>query len=648
VVRLDPERPNELDRILRKSLEKDRDLRHQSARELLTDLKRLRRDTTSGASTAHVPRGSQATSALPSPRGGRRSWPWLAAALIVLAALAGWRLLRRPAAPAGPVSVAPFTADGGQKFLPSLSPDGERVAYTWDGDSIGNLDIYVKPTGPGTRPLRLTEHPGIDTNPVWSPDGRQIVFVRIVDNHGSLHSVPSLGGQERKLADVQGPATSPANPPLIRLAWAPDGRSIVFSEKPSLDVPAHILELPLDTLQARPMTHPPEDSFGDLYPSISPDGRQLAFVRSSSRGWGNQDVWVQPLQGGDARRLTNDKYADCWSLSWTPGGNEILYSFFTVGSRRMARVALAGGASQPIVGAGAEAHSGSIRGGRMVYVQDSRVPPVLYRVPVRAPSSGSRASEPVASNGGNQNPAYSPDGKKIAFESARLGVPGIWVSDADGSHPVQVSSFAAYSGTPRWSPDGRRLVFDSLQDGNWDIYAVEVDGGTPRRLTAEPSEDGTGTWSRDGRSIYFHSDRSGRFELWKMPSDGGAAVQLTRQGGFYGAEAADGRFVYYSKGQGGPLWRVPVDGGEETEIVQQSVRWLNWSLAGRSLYYAITQPLSLSLQRLDLETGRSSPFLQIETSGIALGVAVSPDEQWVLYANITRQTSELILVENFR
>jgi Tol biopolymer transport system component len=133
-----------------------------------------------------------------------------------------------------------------------------------------------------------------------------------------------------------------------------------------------------------------------------------------------------------------------------------------------------------------------------------------------------------------------------------------------------------------------------------------------------------------------------------MPSEGGAAVQLTRGGGFYGIESPDGRFIYFSKNQRGSLWRQPVEGGEEEEVVRRAIWWLNWSLAGRALYYSIPELRSLAVVRLDLESGRASPFLQLETSGTALGLAVSPDEEWVLYANTIRQTSELMLVENFR
>ena len=101
--------------------------------------------------------------------------------------------------PAGPITITPLTSDGGEKASPRLSPDGEKVAYEWRGD------IYVKAIGPGTKPLRLTENAAREICPVWSPDGRQIAFVRLLEKGAAIFMVPSLGGQERKLTDIAGP-----------------------------------------------------------------------------------------------------------------------------------------------------------------------------------------------------------------------------------------------------------------------------------------------------------------------------------------------------------------------------------------------------------------------------------------------------------
>jgi DNA-binding winged helix-turn-helix (wHTH) protein len=120
-----------------------------------------------------------------------RALPWVAAgALAVAVASAAWWSLSRPApeeAPARPLKITPLTTDGGFKEWPQLSPDGEKVAYSWAGPDGGNWDVYVKAVGNGTWPLRLTEHPANDWSPVWSPDGRQIAFLRELEKGSRVH-----------------------------------------------------------------------------------------------------------------------------------------------------------------------------------------------------------------------------------------------------------------------------------------------------------------------------------------------------------------------------------------------------------------------------------------------------------------------------
>lgn len=173
----------------------------------------------------------------------------------------------------------------------------------------------------------------------------------------------------------------------------------------------------------------------------------------------------------------------------------------------------------------------------------------------------------ISSTRRDYGPRYSPDGKRIVFESDRTGHSQLWVCDSDGSNPVQLTSFegAATAGTPRWSPDGTRIVFDGHLEGHRDIFTVSASGGALQRITADPAEDSVPGWSSDGKWVYFASNRSGGFQIWRAPTSGGHAVALTRQGGFAPLESPDGRYVYYAKSREEPtLWRTPVGGGEET------------------------------------------------------------------------------------
>ena len=128
---------------------------------------------------------------------------------------------------------------------------------------------------------------------------------------------------------------------------------------------------------------------------------------------------------------------------------------------------------------------------------------------------------------------YSPDGKRIVFNSDRTGTSGIWLSNADGSNPepLFIHPEGAFSGSARWSPDGRHLAFDSYHDRNFDIFVISASGGEPFRLTTHPTDDQVPSWSSDGKWVYFGSARTERFEIWKTSAGGGEPVQVTTNGG---------------------------------------------------------------------------------------------------------------------
>jgi Tol biopolymer transport system component len=647
-VRLNPELPDELERIINKCLEKDRDLRYQHASDLRTDLKRLRRDTSSGVSAAHAPVRTR-------PRRRGLVAGVAAGAILIAAGLVWWRSSHSPSTPAGePVEIVPFTADGGYKWAPQLSPDGEKVAYSWQGPGDASSNIYVKAIGIGTRALRLTEDADGEGVPVWSPDGREIAFVRRSAQGDAIYAIPSMGGRERKLADIAGSA------PLYgwmlpTLTWSPDGEWIAFAETPGESEPSRIVRLWLETLEKKPLTSPPAGSLGDLSPSVSPDGRQLAYAHSASGRWGNLDVWVQSLEGGDARRLTHGGYDYCFSLSWTPDGRAIVYSNDIEGGAIL-RIDLSGRSPGPVVGVGQDAISPSIRGDRMVFQQVTIRPYEIWRVPgLASKGRDGEAEELITSSGPDNNPDYSPDGRKIAFQSERTGVEEIWVSESDGSDPVQMTHLGTHAGGPRWSPDGQRIAFHGLQGDDWDVYVVDADGSVPRKLTDDPAADTEPSWSRDGRWIYFGSDRGGRSEIWKISAEGQGATQVTRGGGIHAAESWDARFVYFSRDSAQTsIWRLPAGGGEEAEVVGGPVRnFSSWRLSSKGVYYArVTAPGPGGVQDyvidyLDLESGHVTELVR-QTLNWQNWLAVSPDEEWMLYSDHAPWQSELMLMENFR
>jgi Tol biopolymer transport system component len=216
------------------------------------------------------------------------------------------------------LTVVPVTSFAGYKDFGSLSPDGRRIAFSWNGGrggSGGKLErnIYTKTIGPDD-PVRLTFAAEDDTLPAWSPDGRYIAFCRTlapdttVDRYVyAIDVVPASGGQERKVAEG-GKGVS----------WAPDGKTLAMA---GLAAEGGIFLLSFETGKRSQLTSP-HPYFDDL-PVFSPDGRWIAFTRDF--GFSAREIFVVPAHGGAASQLTFDR-EPTYGAAWTADSREIVFA----------------------------------------------------------------------------------------------------------------------------------------------------------------------------------------------------------------------------------------------------------------------------------------------------------------------------------
>ena len=248
-------------------------------------------------------------------------------------------------------------------------------------------------------------------------------------------------------------------------------------------------------------------------------------------------------------------------------------------------------------------------------------------------------------------PQYSPDGKRIVFYSNRTGARQIWMCDADGARAAPLTSMkATTTGTPRWSPDGERISFDSNATGQWQIYTMNAGGGKPKQMTFDGFTNFIASWSRDGRWLYYTSRHGDEEQVWKMPSGGGAGVQVSRLGGEPGVESVDGKTLYFVKlrGSGGGVWKMPAPGGEEAPVSKPIHRY-NFAVTEKGLYYDTSDLRggASAIEFLDFGTGKVSTLYTL-TKPVDLGMAVSPDGRYVLFAERDLDGSDLMLVEDFQ
>ena len=588
-----------------------------------------------------------------------RHWFWVAAVLALGAGvgLLVWLLAvgQSSSQPAPSLRTVPLTSFPGRQTQAAFSPDGNQIAFVWDGPQNDSLHVYVKLIGNET-PLQLTHGPAADSKPAWSPDGRYITFLRTSADRRAWYLIPAIGGAERKLADIYpyfdvGDGNSPY--------CSPDGKYLAIVDKSSLEEPSSIFLLSLANSEIRKLTSPPAGTTGDYYPAFSPDGKQLAFARAIS--FSATDLYLLPLSSNQPRRLTFDGLT-IEGLTWTGDSREIVFSSRRGGSiNALWRIAAAGGKPQRVRTIGKDGVSPALspHGNRLAYTQqldDMNI----WSIALDASGRAASKTQIIASTFRDSDPDYSPDGRKIAFTSGRAGGFGIWVCDSDGTNARLLFDGGPYvTGSPRWSPDGRWIAFDTRSNDpakawNPSIYVISAEGGQFRRLTTDPAGGVAPSWSHDGRWIYYASTRSGNLEIWKMPAAGGAAAQVTRTGGFEGFETADGQYLYYLKGRAVPgIWRVPTGGGEEVAVINrdQAGLWRCWRVAGGGIYYATAAPpLGPRLEFMDLATRhvREISRMQKAPDLTIPGLAVSPDGRRLLYAQYDQSGSNIMMVEGFR
>jgi len=606
-------------------------------------------DATPSGETGLKP--TEATSQVTVPRPQSRKW-WLAvagAAAILLLAVMGGTLGRGSSTKLNSVSkVSNVTTYPGDEREPSLSPDGNQVAFSWDGAKGGGRYIYVLQIG-GQTPMQITRHDATESAedgfPAWSPDGSQIVFLRRYGvDHAEIVIIPSAGGAERKVQAIGDVHQTPY--PLF--AWAPDGKQILFTGQVTEDSVYHYtLNLfSLETGGIKPFVLEGAGSPGDSSPAFSPDGQWLAFSRYTEIA--KATLMVQKLGAGlvaqgAPRAVSGVGQGVPRSPSWSPDSKRVIFS-----SDGQILEWVLGGGIRVVDATGKSEFLSTVwqRDGhvRSITARDSSDSDIwrqdmdpathtLFGKPARV--AASTADEGV--------PRVSPDGRRLVFTSKRSNAPEVWIADANGENPQQLSHLNAYIASyPRWSPDSKQIAFHArLRDeGDAWIYIVDAYAGMLRRL--KPGM--TPSWSQDGKYLYGNTPIAGQIIRIRIADgqterlfDGDAPV-----------ETLDGKRLLYAKTDGsGIYWRAlegdPAKNPEE-RIVDDYTRapgagfvpahngffYVGYSSEGKPRAFKFYD----TVRRRATEIG---PFL-------GTAPAVSPDQRQLLYV-VRNSSFDLVLTE---
>jgi len=622
--------PPALENILRRCLEKSPESRFQCARDLAWAL-----ETVSG------PGAVAATPAPPETLLRRhRTWITAAAAGFVAACLIAPFWLGRGR---GPLSAegrvfAPVTQDAGAEIFPSLSPDGKSVAYA--SKASGNWDIYVRRLGVDESVNLTPDSTADDTQPAFSPSGKQIAFRSDRDRSGVY--VMDADGRHARLVAERG-----FNP-----SWSADGALLFYAEegitRPEDRVSrvSHIWSLELKSGRKRIITK--DDG---VQPQCSPSGRYLAYWGIDLDG--HRDIRTIPVEGGKANRITDDAYLN-WNPIWSPDGRYLYFCSNRGGSTGIWRVPMKestgesrGPAELIRTPATYNAHLSFSRDGkRLAYVQQlttGRLRTVRFEPDREAAISEPR--EVLQTTKGAARPALSPDGQWLAFNSTEHQE-DLFLINIDGSGFRQLTSDRARNRGPRWSPDGKRIAFFSTRSGDWEIWTIDVAGGHMRQLTRLAGQNvAWPVWSQDGRRMAYTIFGVSTFVMEMAQEwDDQTPRKLPPMSGdgeiFNGwSWSPDGKTIagFLNRGDGLALYYPATQTYRRLSDVGSDPVWLSDS---RRLLFHHHGAIHL----LDTASGRQHEVLSISPEEVARrGFAVSSDDRNIYFSVSTTEADVWLL-----
>jgi Tol biopolymer transport system component len=564
---IDPSRhalPAGLQRILYRCLEKGPEERFQSARDLAFALESLSTTSTgigSGVEVGPIP-----------ATGGQRSklGSFGLAGLTLLGGLALGYLGHARLAPTPtfePHKSRTLTFSG-RDASPTVSPDGQMVAFVSDRDGQGR--IWLKQLkGGGEAPL--TE--GEDLAPRFSPDGSSVLFGRLEGNTAAIYRTALVGGQARRLVEN-----------AFEADWSPDGTRLVLVRlDPEDPTASHVgiadARTGAETLLAR------IEQAVLVSPRWSPDGRQIAMTALGIAGnAAGANLLLVDASNGEQRRIAPiEPAAHLSGITWSGSGESLVYALST-----------------NISGDGAGGLSRVVR-----YDLRSDSHHTLF---------WTQSLFPVLGGGGGLAYFDSPAAGQLIYNqlSVRQNLDLVDLSGVPGAPPRRpLTGGNARDRQPVYSPDGQTLLFSSNRSGNLDLWVLELASGEIRQITDDEANDWDPAFTPDGTTILWSSNRSGNLEIWAANRDGSQARQVSSDG--FDAEnptaTPDGWVVYWSSNPDKlGIWKVRLDGTEATHLHPGRFLSPDTSPDGRYASFIDNTRAQNSINILDVATGEVVPF----------------------------------------
>lgn len=636
-----PDLPPEIERIIRRCLQKTPDDRYNDTRDLCADLRTVQdalRLTSgrSGVLTGRTGRLAVATARQMSPL---MRWGAIAAAVLILAVGAFWFAQQdRNALPPGAVAHRQLTFTGESSF-PAISPDGTFIAYVrgepW-GEVFGTLQplapqkVVIQDLAGGGQTLEVAECQPC-SGLTWSPDGTSL----LVADWRRVRLIPRLGGAVRQLEGAGGAGT-----------WSPDGSEFAFGAAGAKAI--HVRNVRTGVARELPL---PRAFVWLTSLDWSSSGDQIAVITHETNG--GSTAWIVPAGGGPPREVFQDT-ASLSTIRWSPRADALYYLRRSGDSNELWKTPVSADTGQRL-GDPAAVMTGIqvgpnftiARDGRILYTRELRFSN-LWSATLTSPRDTALAAARQLTSGTSQDqfPALSPDGSRVAFVRRAGTASNVFVLALDGGTAQQLTFVTSVTGGPAWSPDGRTLAYCARSQDDLVVWRIDAAGGAPApfpatRCTTSGSEVPV-MWAPRREILYQRTGNRNYHVLDPVTGNERPlfADESTKAGWVFGPRSSpDGArlAVFWNRAvakERAGTWLLPFAPGAEIgspTLLQAGMTWpLAWSADGKLLYVYEHSPTT----RVLAMSPASAPTVLRDLKGQRIGLvpSISLDGKTIVYS----------------